>query len=68
MGLSESSLSTILKPFECLSHCKITASSPCCKACFDEGYQCAIDTHQYESEEASVTSADSQKILRQVSI
>ena len=28
MGLSEISLSTILKPFECLTHCKFTARSP----------------------------------------
>jgi len=52
MGSSESSLSTILKPFECLTHCKFTAKSPCCKACCgDESCECGIDTHQHEEHE-----------------
>ena len=52
MGLSESTLSTILKPFECLTHCKFTAKSPCCKACCgDESCECGIDTHQHEEHE-----------------
>ena len=52
MGLTESSLSTILKPFECANHCKGTAKSPCCKrSCGDEGCSCGIDTHQYDEEE-----------------
>ena len=59
MGISESSLSTIFKQFECLSHCKITARSPCCKACFDEACECGIDTHQHDSEvHVNVTSND----------
>ena len=51
MGLSESSLSTRLKQFECLSHCKITARSPCCKACCNEGCECSLDTHNYDNED-----------------
>ena len=52
MGLTESSLSTILKPFECANHCKCTAKSPCCKrSCGDEGCICGIDTHEYDAEE-----------------
>ena len=54
MGLTESSLSTILKPFDCLAHCKFTAKSPCCKQCCGDGDDhciCGIDTHQYEDEE-----------------
>ena len=30
MGLSESNLSTITKPFPFLSHCKVPCDSPCC--------------------------------------
>ena len=58
MGLKESSLSTILKPFECLSHCKVTARSPCCKWCCGDGdgCECALDTHSYDSDEVNVTS------------
>ena len=53
MGLTESSLSTILKPFDCLAHCKCTAKSPCCKKCYgeDDNCFCSIDTHQYDDEE-----------------
>ena len=52
MGLTESSLSTILKPFDCLAHCKCTAKSPCCKrSCGDERCMCGVDTHQYDEEE-----------------
>ena len=54
MGLTESSLSTILKPFDCLAHCKCTAKSPCCKWCCGDGNDhcfCGIDTHQHEDEE-----------------
>ena len=32
MGLSESSLNTITKPFSFLSHCKISCDSPCCQS------------------------------------
>ena len=51
MGLTESSLSTILKPFDCLAHCKCTAKSPCCKWCCNgEGCELGIDTHEYDEE------------------
>lgn len=56
MGLSESSLSTILKPFECFSHCKVTARSPCCKwCCGEESGSCSVDTRQYSEHEYVVT-------------
>ena len=52
MGLTESSLSTILKPFDCLAHCKRTAKSPCCKWCCNgEGCDLGIDTHEYDNDE-----------------
>ena len=51
MGLTESSLSAILKPFVCLAHCKCTAKSPCCKWCCNgEGCELGIDTHEYGEE------------------
>ena len=34
MGLSESSLNTIIKPFSFLSHCNISCDSPCCETIF----------------------------------
>ena len=48
MGLSESSLNTITKPFSCLSHCKVSCDSPCCvKLCGDDNHcNCNIDTHE----------------------
>ena len=42
MGLSESSLSTILRPCD---HCKVEATCPCCEM--------FVDTHDYETESAS---------------
>ena len=49
MGLSESTIKTILKPFACLTHCKITAKSPCCKwCCIKDECECNIDTHDYD--------------------
>ena len=48
MGLSESSLNTVTKPFSCLSHCKVSCDSPCCtKLCGEENNHCIfnIDTH-----------------------
>ena len=54
MGLSESSLKNILKPFECLNHCKITAKSPCCRyCCGDNPCDFGIDTHEYSDESDS---------------
>ena len=49
MGLSESSLNIITKPFLFLSHCKISCDSPCCTKIFgDENNHCIcnIDTHE----------------------
>ena len=49
MGLSESTLNTITKPFSFLSHCKISCDSPCCTKIFgDENNHCIcnIDTHE----------------------
>ena len=57
MGLTESSLSTILKPFDCLAHCKCTAKSPCCKWCCNgEGCELGIDTHEYDEHEEDIAS------------
>ena len=49
MGLSESSLNTITKPFSCLSHCKVSCDSPCCTKIFggeNTHCICNIDTHE----------------------
>ena len=52
MGLPESSLSTMLKPFQCLTHCKFTARSPCCKwCCGEDPGSCTIDTHEHYNDE-----------------
>ena len=53
MGFSESSLSTILKPVDCLAHCKCTAKSPCCNTCHgeDDHCSCGIDTHTYDDDD-----------------
>lgn len=56
MGLSESSLNTMIKPFECLSHCKITMKSPCCNWWCNEPCSCKIDTHDYEMEQVNTLS------------
>ena len=49
MGLSESSLNTITKPFSCLSHCRVPCDSPCCQSFCGENNHCmfSIDTHEY---------------------
>ena len=48
MGLSESSLTQITKPFGCLSHCKVSCGSPCCTKLCGEDNHCMfnIDTHE----------------------
>ena len=52
MGWTESSLSTISIHFECLVHCKCTATNPFCKTCCGGDYcMCGIDTHEYDNEE-----------------
>ena len=52
MGLSESILNTIMKPFSFLSHIKISCDSPCCvRLCGDDNHcNCNIDTHEYDEE------------------
>ena len=53
MGVSESSLNTITKPFSFLSHCKISCDSQCCtKLCGEEDNHCIfnIDTHEHISD------------------
>ena len=58
MGLSESSLNTITKPFIFLSHCKVSCDSPCCKMCGEDNHCiCNVDTHEYvnsDSEEEHI--------------
>ena len=52
MGLSESSLNTINKPFSFLSHCKISCDSPCfSRLCGEDNHCiCNIDTHEYDND------------------
>ena len=49
MGMSESSLNTIAKPFSFLSHCKVPCDSPCCTKICGEDSHCNfnIDAHEY---------------------
>ena len=53
-GLSESTL----KPFSCLSHCKVSCDSPCCTKLCGEDNHCNvnIDTHEHisDSEEEQI--------------
>ena len=46
--LSEPSLTTITKPFSCLSHCKVSCDSPCCTKTCGEDSHCVLnmDTHE----------------------
>ena len=48
MGLSESSLTTVTKPLNFLSHCKVSCDSSCCTKSFGEDNPCMlnIDTHE----------------------
>ena len=48
MGMSESSLTTVTKPFSFLSHGKVSCDSPCCTKLCCEDNHCIfnIDTHQ----------------------
>ena len=51
MGLTESSLNSILKQFTFLTHCKVNCNSPCCQLlCGDDNHcQCNIDTTAEDS-------------------
>ena len=63
MGLSESSLNTMIKPFSCLSHCNISCDSPCCFNIFgDENNHCIcnIDTHEYINSDSDEDHIDKQ--------
>ena len=57
MGLSESTLNTVIKPFSFLSHCKVSCVSPCCtRICGDGNHcNCNIGTHEYDSEKEEDT-------------
>ena len=46
MGLPESSLNTITKPYHFLSHCKVSCDSPCCtKICGEDNHCILIQIH-----------------------
>ena len=49
MGMSESSLNTVTKPFSFLSHSNVSCDSPCCTKVCGEDNPCIynIDTHEY---------------------
>ena len=42
MGLPESNLTTITKPFSFLSHCKVSCDSPCCQSLCGENNRCVL--------------------------
>ena len=48
MGLSESSLTTLTKPFSFLPHCKVSCDSPCCASLCGDNNHCVFnfDTHE----------------------
>jgi hypothetical protein len=56
MGLTESSLNTIIKPFSFLSHCKVKCDSPCCQSlCGDNNHcNCEVDTTDDTSSEEQI--------------
>ena len=62
MGLSESSLNIITKPFPFLSHCKVSCDSPCCSNICGEDNHCIvnIDTH-----ENVISDSDEEQIYKQ---
>ena len=49
MGLTESSLNIIIKPFSCLSHCRISCDSPCCESIFGENNHCICNADTPET-------------------
>ena len=63
MGLAQSSLDTIIKPFSFLSHCKVSCDSPCCQSlCGDDNHcNCNIDTHEYDIESDKEQDEDTDK-------
>ena len=68
MGLTESSLSSILKPFTFLTHCKVNCNSPCCQSlCGDDNHcQCNIDTTaDYTSSDEDDDQADVGQVRKQ---
>ena len=42
MGLPESSLTTIAKPFGSPIHCEVSCDSPCCTKLFGEIHHCVL--------------------------
>ena len=67
MGLSESFLTAITKPFSFLSHCKISCDSPCCtkirgKTCGEDNH-CVfnIDTHENVNSDSDSDKEDTDK-------
>ena len=49
MGLSESSLTTITKPFSCLSHWEVSCDSPCCTKTCGEDNHCVFNIGSHEN-------------------
>ena len=49
MGLSESSLTTITKPFSFINHCKVSCDSPCCTKLCGRENQCVFNIGTHES-------------------
>ena len=64
MGLTESSLNTIIKPFSFLSHCKVHCYSPCCQSlCGDDNHcNCEVNTIE-DTDDKSVTTYSSPRTL-----
>ena len=49
MGLPESSLTTITKPFSFLSHCKVACDRPCCIEKCGGRNHCVFDIGTHEN-------------------
>ena len=63
MGLSESSLTTITKPFSFLGHCKVSCDSPCCQSLCGDNSHCifSIDTHENLNSDSGSDKEDTDK-------
>ena len=63
MGLSDSRLTVITKPFSFLSHCKVLCDSPCCQSLCGENNNCIFNIfiHEYVSDSDEDTDANISK-------
>ena len=70
MGLSESSLTTITKPFSFQSHCKVSCDSPGCTKVCGEEHHCVfhIDTHENANSDSDEDEDTYTTVSKQITI